>query len=281
MWCSVVFLALATSPTASPEGGGVPLATERVRFLGFSANDQLAAWETEVEIAGDGYTDRYRLAEVGDVETGQVLHAYGLGKPSRVDDRGRKVRVPRAAWRASYPRLAQVSPESQWRKIRRSAKFGFKPLDASDSCLRLSPDYDSAVTAEATAEAITVRGETGGVLGYRTVIRRLDGGTQTLARVRVEAQLGWRYGSRVQAFHSASGYAVAVVHRLTARSAGDRPLVATERIQIERMRGSPVGTTRIGSMRSSMVQLRLGEELFKHAHPETGGLYDKFVRTTW
>ena len=272
---------LATVAIVLVASAAAPPAGETFEFVGFSGNEQLAAWRVEVvEERDDGARDRYGLFLLVDAVTSELLHVYRGHEPVRVSPGGKRVPVRGGRLLADNPRYEQASPASEWRRLRSKTRFSFRTLGMEDSTLRLDPDRDARIEATATKTEIDVTGAPGSPVGYHAVLRRFDGALLDFGHYRVDAGATDRVEAVVQVYHSRSGYEVAILNGFRTVSAGGE-VRHTSLARVARLHKAPVATMLIGRFNSVATQLEEAERLFKRVHPDQAAQYDDFVRTHW
>ncbi len=251
--------------------------SQSIEFLGFSRNEAIAAYRVAIHHERDGgLADRYALVCVISMEQGDVAAVFRDSSIERVDARGKRVSVARSLLLEDNPLYAEAEAAESWRRLRARAGLRSRKLPMDESIVRLQPHNDVRLAAEAKKDAIELSAETGSPVGFTTVIRSVDADHRAGRSYRVEGAPGERISGRVTAYHSPSGYSVAVLAEFTVGGA-----TKLSQIGVHRLEESPVGTYRIGTHTLALENLRMGEAYFKNVHPESRGDFDRFVGTYW
>jgi len=267
-------LVCLTIAAASPQVGEV------ADFLGFSPNERLAVWTVRVAAQRQGTAiDSYTLGVVVNVDDRQVVAEYRASNIYRRTRRGRPIKGGKDNLLRDNPRYRDALSRKQWQQLRRKVRLAKGPLEMHDSVLRLLPDPDIELQADADKKRIEVWAAPGHDVGFRPVVRLYDGQKITLGQARKSAAPGDSIRANVRAYFSRSGRSVAVLSQfvVTDSDGQQRHAVSTQSVRFD----SPIGTVYIGNLKSGIVQQELMGDIFKSVHPEASRKYEHFVERGW
>lgn len=260
---------------ASPQIGEV------ADFLGFSTNERLAVWTVRIaDERPETAIDSYTLGVVFSVAERQVVAEYRASPIFRRTMHGRPVGTGKAQLLRDNPRYRDALDRRQWQRLRRQVRLSKRSMEMHDSAVRLLPDPDVELHADADNKRIEVWAEPGHDVGFRPVVRLYDGKQITLAQARQSAAQGDTIRANVRAYFSKSGRSFAVVSQFVITgSDGQRRHAATT--QSVRFETSPVATIYIGNINSANVQLDLAGDIYKNIHPGTSRQYEQLIGSGW
>ena len=251
---------------------GQPI-VEDIDFLGFSANERLAAWRAHIKQpqVGKRYA-RYRLIRIADAETQKGIGEFRDGGMKRFSRNGRRIRTSQMELEASNMRWYEASEQRLWKKLKKKLKLKVEQAEMHDNQIRIRMATDDAVQAKAIKPYIEVTGQAGKPMGYLVIARDTLGVANVVADFAPIEVPGVALYSRVRVFFSRSGLGVASLSTVFANGQ------QSAAIQIHRLQQAPLSNFSMGFRRLDNSAHEVARHRFSQSHPGLEEKWDKYVQ---
>jgi hypothetical protein len=250
-------------------------------FLGFSKNRQLCAWHIEVDKKiSPRWTDSYRLIRIESVGTGEPVATYRFGPIIRRGTDGKRSLRKQQQLIRAHPSYLNALPKSQWLRLKKQGKFRHRILSMQDSVIRIVPDPDSPLTAQAQSKSIMIESQGTQALGFRIIARRWDGVLMSVGHHRQRLTHSHKAKAKLRVFFDDSGYHLAALTHFTQQVDGGR-MYKTSHHSLSSFTRAPVASLDIHPAHSIAQNLRVAKGIFEFMHSPDKTLYNHFVSDGW
>jgi len=256
-----------------------PTVAKEYSLIGFSHNEEVAAFEVSITTDFGAHEDRYSLIEIWRVDSGAVLATFRQGQIERKWqlDAPKDENLENLA--AQHPEWMLAEEAGGWQDIQKKTRFQKVPVTMNDSSLRLYLDSDVRVSVSGDARKIEISALPGSGIGYRPVVRLSSGHHVALGHVRASHPDDSLLNAEVVAFHSPSGRKVVILNKFISLD-GDR-INSTTKPHLVALEGHPIGSPTIGTFSLARANLQEAEQIFGTLHPEAMQLYKSYLGNYW
>lgn len=259
-----------------------PIAIHEAAFVGFSRNEAAYAFRLHARREHpDGTVDTFRLIALFDSENRRLIATFQDGGNSRrpattmhSSANQRQVAKP-AKFDSANPEWQAALPNKAWQQLAKRERFNSIAHAFTDGLVRLMPDTDSSITAQAQQKALQLQGQKGAPLGFSPVIRLMDGTQLPLGHYRLEAQPEAVPVAQVRVYYSKSGRFVAITNHFR-----DGKNLLTKRMPsslVLALGENPVGSVKYASNRMIDWQAKSMRKLFHDSAGDQEKIFDKFI----
>ncbi len=226
---------------------------EVVYFLGFSINEQLAAWHITREYllpnTNPPQLETYAIMEVRELRSGK-MRRFQVSSPTRVSPQAKNVRKRRAV--STYPEFLAAEPVKDWTRLKKRGRFRYHLLPLSRGGLTLNADTDVSLTGRRTRYTLDIASQKSSAVGFGLRLLRQDGTRVDGPDFRFTGTPQAHTLAQVEAFVGPTGRNVALLTTAytlvantmrvraqwhIARLAGVSPIVGTKLLQTEGILG--------------------------------------------
>src|SRR5688572_22035086 len=161
-----MFATLLTAWIAAAPAGDVVSSHKDVTFVGFSEDENLAAWRLKVtNTRRSGVVDHYTVIRVVDTVSNLVIEVYRESDIRRTNG-AQDVRIPVEYLAAANPEWGEAAPSEEWLARKKDAKFASVLVNPREAILGVVPDPDTKLKAFSQGNGFRVIGHKGQDLGY-------------------------------------------------------------------------------------------------------------------
>ncbi|MDP7037532.1 MAG: hypothetical protein QGI45_00100, partial [Myxococcota bacterium] len=175
------------------------------QLIGFSKNEEVAAFEVLVKTQSETHRDTYSLIELWRVDSQVVLGTFRQGKILRQNSQDENVEVPQETLAAQNPEWMLAEDAQGWQRIHKQTRFQKRPVIMNNSTLRVSLDEDVQVHVNGDSNKIQISALPGSAIGYQPVIRLMNGQHLALEHLRTSQPEDQILNAQITAYHSPSG----------------------------------------------------------------------------
>lgn len=202
---------LLISWIAAAPAGDVVSSHKDVTFVGFSEDENLAAWRLKVTTTRrSGVQDHYTIIRVVDTVSNLTIEVYRESGIRRTDGT-RIVRIPTEYLAAANPEWGEAAPHDEWTARRKEAKFAATLVGPREAILGVVPDPGTKLKAFSQGNGFRVIGHKGRDLAY--TLHVVFGETRTtLGRFRELGSKDHTLTAQVHVVKSRSGRLLAVLN---------------------------------------------------------------------
>jgi len=256
-----------------------PAAEKEYSLIGFSQNEEVAAFKVQIQTRFDVYTDTYSLIELWRVDTAAILATFRQGRIERRPHDKTTNTAPHETLAAQNPEWLLAEEEDGWTRIRQKTRFQKIPITMNDSTLRLSLDDDVRVNVTGDPRKIEISPLPGSGIGYQPVIRLSNGQHLALGHIRATHADNGLLNAEIIGFHSPSGRKIVVLNKFVLLE-GEMLNTATKP-HLVALQDQPIGTISIGTFSLAQANLEQAEQIFSALHPEAMQLYKTYIGNYW
>ena len=256
-----------------------PRADKEYSLIGFSQNEEVAAFEVRVQTQFDIYTDTYSLIELWRVDTEALLATFRQGHIERTMHDKTLNKASHQTLAAQHPEWMLAEEADGWARIRQKTRFQKVRVTMNDSTLRLSLDEDVRVSVTGDLHKIEISALPGSTIGYQPVVRLSNGRHVALGHVRATHPEESLLNAEIIAFHSPSGRKVIILNKFALLDGEN--LNSTTKPHLVTLPEHPIGTTTIGTFSLAQANLEQAEQIFETLHPEAMQLYKTYIGNYW